>query len=122
MANPRKPIAAARLSGAYAKNPQRYKNRSEPLVSEPLGNAPEWLSNAEVEVWNEFLEVPWLNRSHRCITAMASQLQAKMMAGALGVPGMQLLRVTLGQLGVTPVDASRISVQPADDEHDDLLD
>ncbi|UXN61566.1 hypothetical protein [Phyllobacterium zundukense] len=123
MAPPRKPLAAARLSGAIAKNPQRYRNRTEPNVAEGLGSPPFWLNKPQSEAWHDMANrLPWLNRSHRCIVALAAHLQASMQAGTLGVPGMQLLRQVLGQLGATPVSAGKISWSPeAADPDEDLF-
>jgi hypothetical protein len=55
-------------------------------------------------------QLPWLNRSHRGITQIAAMLVAKMAAGTLGVPGMNLLRITLGQLGASPVTAHKVAM------------
>jgi hypothetical protein len=122
MARPRKSLAQARLSGAAAKNPQRYRRRVEPTTTGPLGPAPNWLNRQQKMAWREFdRRLPWLNFSHRAIVEIAAILQAKLAAGTLGLPGMQLLRVTLGQLGATPVDAAKIAFA-APDEPDDLLD
>ncbi len=122
MAPPRKPLAAARLSGAIAKNPQRYRNRTEPIFAEDLGSPPFWLTAPQREAWHDMANrLPWLNRSHRCIVALAAHLQASMQAGALGVPGMQLLRQVLGQLGATPVSAGKINWSPETADPDDQL-
>ncbi|QND51529.1 hypothetical protein HB779_06150 [Phyllobacterium sp. 628] len=122
MAPPRKPLALAHLSGAVAKNPQRYRNRTEVRVGEPLGPPPAWLKPEAKEAWRELDELlPWLDRSHRCIVGLASYLQAKVRDGTLGVPGMQLLRQVLGSLGATPVSASKINWTPQIDDPDDDL-
>ncbi len=112
MAPPRKSLAQAALSGALYKNPQRYRNRVEPVVDEPLGDPPDYLKPAEVEAWEEFrVHLPWLNKSHRGITHIACVLQARMAADELGVPGMNLLRQVLGKMGATP-DMARFAVMP----------
>lgn len=112
-------------SGTYAKNPSRYAARKEHNVAEPLGDAPGWLSQRAREAWLDFeLRLPWLNFSHRGIVEIASILVAKLRSGELGVPGMQLLRVTLGQLGATPADFRRVAYEPAlagDDLVDEFL-
>ena len=113
----------ARLTGAAAKNPQRYRSRREPLVAEPLGDPPDWLAVPQRRVWRDFEKrLPWLNRSHRCITAIACILEAKMRAGTLGLPGMTLLKVTLGQMCATPTTAGKIRMPAPPEEADDLLD
>jgi hypothetical protein len=103
MPRPRKSLAAARLSGAYDRHPERYRGRNEPIVTDPLGQPPAWLSPAAQAAWRDLdREIPWLNRSHRGIMEIASLLQAKLAAGELGVPGMQLLRQCLNMLCATP--------------------
>lgn len=122
MAPPRKPLALAHLSGAVAKNPQRYRSRTEPRVSMPLGAPPEWLKPEAKEAWLELeARLPWLDMSHRCIVALAAYLQAKVCEGGLGIPGMQVLRQILGQLGATPVSAAKINWAPEIDDPDDEL-
>lgn len=111
MAPPRKSLVHARISGAMAKNPQRYRARREPLVTEPIGDPPDWMKDDVAEQWGELSDsLPWLNRSHRCTVAIASILMAKHAAGTAGIPALQLLRVVLGSLGANPVDASKIAL------------
>jgi hypothetical protein len=105
-----------------AKDPQRYRNRAEPIIPDPLGDPPEWLPSEAKADWRDFdRRLPWLNRSHRAIVEIASILQAKLRTGELGVPGMQLLRVTLGQLGATPVSACKVQMPPPVEDEDDGL-
>lgn len=118
MAPPRKSLAQAALSGALYKNPQRYRDINEPSVNRPLGDPPEYLRPDEAEAWESYrATMPWLNYSHRGITHIACYLEARMAAGLLGVPGMNLLRQCLGSMGGTPA-SSRFAVQPgaANDE------
>ena len=122
MAPPRKPLAHAHLSGAVAKNPQRYRNRVEPAGTGPIGAPPRWVKGGAREAWLEFRDVlPWLNSSHRAHLTITSILQAKLADGTAGVPALQLLRQCLAQLGANPVMSSRFEQVEADD-HDDLLD
>jgi len=112
MPRPRKSIAQARLTGAYAKDPARYSSRTEPLVTEPLGSPPDWLTVPQRAVWRDIgKHMPWLNKSHRGITGIAAILQAKLSDGVLGLPGMNLLRMTLGQMGATPSTSQHAVVQ-----------
>jgi hypothetical protein len=124
MARPRNSFAAARMSGALYKNPQRYRTRKEPLVTDPIGSPPAWLTDDQADAWNDFADrLPWLNRSHRGIVGIASVLQAKQANGELGVPGMNLLRLVLGQLCATPTTAGKVSMpEPVSDEAGELLD
>lgn len=112
MAPPRKSLAQAQLSGALYKNPQRYRDRTEPIVTDELGEPPDFLKPAAVEAWQGFRQrMPWLNRSHRGITELASILQARQQDGVLGVPGQTLLLRCLGSMGATPA-SSRFAVTP----------
>lgn len=122
MAPPRKPLAAARLSGALAKNPQRYRNRVEPAGTGPIGPPPKWLKDGAREAWSEFRhELPWLNSSHRAHLVVTCILRAKLADGTAGIPALQLLRQCLAQLGANPVTSTRF--QEADvKDRDDLLD
>ena len=122
MAPPRKPLAHAHLSGAVAKNPQRYRNRVEPAGAAPVGSPPRWLKGGAREAWLEFQrDLPWLKSSDRAHLAITSILWAKLADSTAGVPALQLLRQCLAQLGANPVMSSRFEQVEADD-HDDLLD
>lgn len=113
MAPPRKSLAQAALSGALYKNPQRYRDRHEPLVTDELGDPPAWLKPAAAEAWQDFRRsMPWLNKSHRGITELASILQGRHATGELGVPGQTLLLRVLGSMGGTPASSSRFAVLP----------
>ena len=117
----RKPIAKAMVEGRHHVNPGRYK-RNEPTCA-PLGDPPEWLSETQARAWREFEgELPWLNRSHRCIVQIASVLTARMQSGQeVGTKALSLLRLCLSSMGATPADASKVSWAP-DEEPDDILD
>jgi hypothetical protein len=119
--NPRKPLALARISGAVAKNPARYKAATEGAWNlPPLGPAPSWLTRSQAAKWEQLrTEVWWLDTSHAGIAGIASILMDKLAAGTLGIPGMQLLRVTLGQMGANPVDEHKVARPAADDDDDD---
>lgn len=122
MAPPRKSLAAARITGAMAKNPQRYRRRIEPNVATPLGPAPGWMTALQAEAWDALeARLPWLNQSHRGLVEIAATLQAVLAQGALGVPGMQLLRLCLGQLCATPVTAGKVETLAEADPDDGLF-
>lgn len=118
MAPPRKPLAHAMASGAVYKNPQRYRQRTEPSRLDPLGPPPDWLTVPQRAIWRDIANrMPWLNKSHRGITGIAAILQTKLADGALGLPGMNLLRMTLGQMGATPATAQHAVVdEPESDD------
>ena len=121
MPRPRTPLAKAKATGRILHDPKRFKTRKEPKGIAPLGDPPKWIKNAnQREAWETLAaELPWLNRSHRTLVAIASDLRGKLMAGEdLSVNAMNLLRLLLSQMGGTPVDASRITL-PDDDEEDE---
>lgn len=122
MARPRTPIAKARAEGRHLKNPQRYR-RNEPSAA-PLGDPPSWLSDAQAAVWHQFAgALPWLNHSHRALVEISSVVRARLTTGEdIGVQALNLLRLSLGSMGLTPVDASKVAWAADDDGHDDLLD
>jgi hypothetical protein len=70
--------------------------------------------------WETFrTEIPWLQKSHRCLTAIACVAQADLRSGADFNPRMaNLLRQCLGQMGATPADASKVTVPGEDDAPD----
>lgn len=124
MARPRLSLSQARLTGAYSKNPQRYRPRIEPTGMDPIGEPPEWLAPDVAEQFRELTErLPWLNASHVGITVIAAYLQARMAQGALGIPGMQLLRVVLNSMGATPASAHKVAVPdvPVDDPAEEFF-
>jgi hypothetical protein len=102
--------ALSPLSQFQVRNPQRYRVREEPLVTDPIGPPPTWPTPDQVEAWADFeSRLPWLN-SHRGIVGIAAILQAKQAAGELGIPGMNLQRLVLGQLCAPPVTAGKVSM------------
>ena len=124
MARPRLPKARALVEGRHIVHPERHKRRNEPTAGE-LGDAPEWMSALQAEAWDDFAaEAPWLNYSHRALVEIASTMRARFASGEeCGVQALGLLRLCLGQMGMTPVDASKISWSPDEkDPDDDIFD
>lgn len=121
MARPRVPFIKAETTGRVLRNPQRFKNRKEPPSSGPLGSPPKWLKTAaQMEAWTTFGDdLPWLNRSHRTLVGVAATIQGRIIAGEeVGVKGMNLLRMILGQMGGTPADASKVKMPEEANEND----
>jgi hypothetical protein len=120
MPRPRTPLAKAIATGRVLHDKKRFKDRREPPSQGPLGKPPKWIKRpTQIEAWNTFAdELPWLNRSHRAIVAIASEIHGKLIAGEeVSVNGLNLLRLCLSQMGGTPVDASKITL-PDDDDGD----
>jgi len=121
VAAPRKSLAALRLSGTYSKNPGRYSRRHEPLVSDPIGDPPDWLPAPAQDTWHDLApRLPWLNRSHRGILEITCILAGKLATGEASISALNLLRQCLGQLGATPTDFARVGYAP--DDVDDIDD
>jgi hypothetical protein len=121
MARARTPLMRAMATGRVLHDPKRFAKRKEPVVKEPLGDPPKWLKKAsEREAWKTFREdLPWLNKSHRMLVAIASGILGRLIAGEdLNAAEMNLLRQCIGSMGGTPSDASKVSV-PDQDEPDD---
>ena len=115
MPRPRKPRELARITGADRVNPSRYAVRNEQSTDEPLGSPPSWLNDGQATAWNEIARsMPWLQRPHRGITAIAAVILGRMMTGQdIGVQASNLLRLCLGQMGATPVDSARVAMPAA---------
>jgi hypothetical protein len=74
----------------------------------------------QLEAWKTFAaELPWLNKSHRALVGIASEIRGKLIAGEeVSVNGLNLLRLCLSQMGATPVDASKITLLEEEDDED----
>jgi hypothetical protein len=122
MPRPRTPLVKASATGRALHDPKRFKNRKDPPSKGPLGKPPKWMKKAaQIEAWNTFAdELPWLNHSNRALVAIASDIRGKLIAGEeLSVNALNLLRLTLGQMGATPVDSSKIALPEDKDEKED---
>ena len=114
----RQPLAKAKLTGASAKNPQRYRDVSDPKV-DALGNAPAILSADEREVWQEIAsDIPWLKKSDAMLLAITCKLSVLSRQPGCPVAVYAQLRLCLASMGGTPTDRGRIAL-PADDDCDD---
>jgi hypothetical protein len=121
MARPRVPITRALATGRVLHDPKRFANRKEPESTGPLGPPPAWMTKKDQkESWETFrVEIPWLNKSHRCLTAIACIARADLISGGeFNVRVATLLRQCLGSMGATPADASKVAL-PDDAEPND---
>lgn len=121
MARPRVPLQKAVTTGRVAQNPARFKGRTEPRSTGPLGPPPKWMKNAaSQEAWNTFgTELPWLNMSHRAIVSIAADIRGRQIAGEdVGVKAFSLLRMCLNSMGATPADASKVQMPDKDNPDD----
>jgi len=121
MARPRVPLQKALTTGRVAQNPARFKGRTEPKSTGPLGPPPKWMTNSHDKLaWETFREeLPYLNMSHRAIVGIASSIRGRQIAGEeVGVKAFSLLRMCLNSMGATPADASKVQM-PDNDKPDD---
>jgi hypothetical protein len=124
MARPRVPLIKAQTTGRTIRNPRRFADRKEPSVTSPLGSPPKWLNKpGQIEAWETFAdELPWLNKSHRALVSIASDIRGRVISGEeVGVKALNLLRMMLGSMGATPSDASKVQM-PAETAEDDPAD
>ena len=113
----KKPLSLARIDGSAAKDPQRYRDRSEPKVI-PLGDPPSYLSGPQSAAWAAFVaEAPWLAESDRAIVTSACSLRAQVQAGDCNASIVRELRMHLTAMGMTPT--SRQGVQVPEEPEDD---
>ncbi|KFC68435.1 hypothetical protein FF80_01875 [Devosia sp. LC5] len=119
MPRPRTPIDKARATGAILNHPSRYKEAPcSTSRGEPLGDPPDWLTEPQATAWRDLVgALPWLDLSHGGIVGITANLLAQLRAGDATVSAMNLLRLCLGQLGATPVDARRVTIpEPESDD------
>src|SRR3979411_2575106 len=113
MPRPRTPLSKARTTGQDVIHATRFNKRKEPPSTGPLGPPPIWMTKKELkDSWQTFrTEIPWLQKSHRCLTAIACIARADLISGGeLNVRMLSLLRQTLGQMGATPVDSTKVTM------------
>lgn len=116
MARPRTPTRVLELRGAYKKDPQRKKARAgEPHVTEPMGQPPDCLDEAERARWHEVAEwgKDWLRVHHRGIVEQLCRLWMLDRRGKATGAQQALLVSCWGRLGLTPSDESKVKVPPA---------
>lgn len=120
MARPRTPKAKAKATGADVAQRKTHEARTEPVVTEGVGEPFVWLNVNAQKAWREIVtEVPWLNHSHRGFLAIAANIRGRMISGEeCGVQALNLLRQCYGQMGATPADASKAGVKPDGEQED----
>lgn len=121
MARPRTPTAVAQLTGAAAKNPQRFRDRAEPKPSGDLGDPPSFLSAREKKAWKAFAgEWSWLTADDRAAMVALCQMRALVedpkaeKTAAL----YSAYRLAINDFGGTPTSRSKVH-QPKEDDEDD---
>ena len=118
----RNPNGKARLTGAAAKNPQRYRDRKEPAVR-PIGGPSTFLTEPQRAAWEQFVaELPWLAASDRSLLEIACVLRARLNSGEdIGINQLQVLSAVLSKLGASPVDRTRAPLADDSAEPDEFF-
>ena len=121
MPRPQTPLAKAKLTGADAKNPQRFRNRAAPKADGPVGDPPKFLSAGEKKAWRDFAsEWSWLTNQDR--PALVALVQMRSIAedskAEKNAAFYTAYRLMLSEFGGTPVSRGKIH-QPAEEDDDD---
>jgi phage terminase small subunit len=105
------------MSGAVAKNPQRFTQRkSEPKPLAPIGTAPKHLTPSERTIWKEIVTCApagALGSSDRIILEIVCKLTHAFRTGVLcRASEVAQLMNGLGRLGLSPADRAKLNVEP----------
>jgi hypothetical protein len=105
----RTPKTKAYITGQAVVRRKKFESRKEPTITRPVGAPPSWMDADQRKAWELFnREILWLNYSHRGLLEICSVIRGSMASGAeVDIPRLNSLRQCLGQLGASPVDASR---------------
>lgn len=116
MAPPRKPSNILELKGSFKKNPRRGVEREhEPEPVGEIGDAPASLDEREKACWQEIVKM--CHAGSLCAAdALILEHGARVLAALRSNPVyedvklMVRLEATLGKLGLTPADRSKVQV------------
>ena len=127
MPRPQTPLAKAALTGADKKDPQRFRNRSEPKASgRVLGKPPSYLPPTAKKAWATFAdELPWLTFEDRGAVEIVCLMRAQIMdrlTADLPASFFGNYRMALSSLGATPVDRTKVYQPPQGEEDDPFAD
>ena len=116
MARPRTPTKTLETRGAFKKHPERLRE-NEPQPMGPIGDPPSCLTKKQKEIWYELVANTAsgvLTNMDRPILEVATRLLHTMRkrSAQLTASDFAQLRGTLGQLGMTPADRSRVTITP----------
>lgn len=123
MPKPRKPTNVLKFTGAFDKNPQRAASRAkEPKANGPIGAPPPELEKEALTAWHRIVEEcprGVLSKRDRIIVQAAAVLTGRMIRGEDDPKLLAQLRMFLGELGMTPAAASKVSAPDDDKEKDE---
>lgn len=125
MPRPRTPLREAEATGAIAKNPSRYRGRkSAPKPEGPLGDPPNHFDDVQRDLWHELVgTVPLgvLTSADRILVELTTTLLVKLRDGTIKPVEIGHLRASLGSMGLTPADRTRVKAADGDDQNADPL-
>ena len=126
MAAHRKSLAELEASGATAKDPQRFRTRTEaPAPKEPIKGAPKHLDAEHKKVWKEFVsQAPEgvLGSCDATFLEIAVRLTVRMQKGLMEKTSEYVsLGNVLSKLGLNPSDRKRFDGPVAKPAADDAL-
>ena len=109
----RKNLDVHLMSGAAAKNPQRFRDRqSAPTPTADLGRPPKHLTPAERKTWKEIVSIippGVLANSDRIAVEVAARLLVRFRSGELSKASeISCLMSLLARFGMTPADRNKI--------------
>lgn len=119
MPRQRIPTEKAKLTGAMAVNPGRFKDRANPPSAGPVGAPPSWMDKREKDAWKELVKLwSWLNADDRPGLTALSQMYADLKDPEVkkGAAFYTAYRLLLGEFGGTPVTRSKVYMPPPDKE------
>ena len=120
MAPPRKPSNVLALKGSFKKNPARGAERvNEPEPEGVIGDAPDYMDESEKACWKELVgmcHAGSLCAADKLIVEHGARVLAALRANSVyeDVKLMVRLEATLGKLGLTPADRSKVQVIKAE--------
>ena len=119
MAPPRKPSNVLALKGSFKKDPKRGAAREhEPEPVGVIGDPPAYLEASEKSCWNEIVKMCHagsLCAADSLIVEHGARVLAALRSNPIyeDVKLMVRLEATLGKLGLTPADRSKVQVVKA---------
>lgn len=120
MPRPRTPTAKAKLTGAAANHPERFKARSDPKSSGPVGDPPAFLSGNEKKAWRDFAgRWSWITADDEPALVALCQMRALIEDKNFekNAAFYTAYRLAMSDFGGSPV--SRSKVYQAEGEEDD---
>jgi hypothetical protein len=118
---PRTPTNILKIRGAGKAYPARMKEwENEPVNVNPIGDAPEWLNEAELKAWALIVDKcidGILGEADYLAVAIASQIAARCIAGEATHQDETLALRYLGQFGMTPTERTKVAVPKKKDKN-----